>query len=114
VIVISLLTKKFTYYFEDNVRFIFNANLNITSSEIINIYLKSKNSNDISILADIKLVIKEYFPEHDYIDHFLLFSHKIESGFPNEEFDINSSGSYSVYYYLFDNSLNPSNVRFFE
>lgn len=114
VIVISLLTKKFTYYFEDNVTFMFEVNQKITTSDIINIYLKSKNSNDVLILADYKEMIKECFPEHDYVDHFLLFSQKIESGFPNDEFDINPVGSYSFYYYLFDNSLNPTNVHFFE
>ena len=114
VIVVSLLTKKFTYYFEDHVRFLFYPNQKITSSEIINIYLKSKNSYDVLMLADIKEMIKKCFPMHDYIDHLLLFSHKIESGFPNDEFDINPIGSYSLYYYLFDNSLNPTNVHIFE
>lgn len=80
----------------------------------MNIYQKSKESTDILILADIKEMLNDCFPEHDYVDHFLLFSHKIESGFPNDEFDINPVGSYSFYYYLFDNSLNPCNVYFFE
>ena len=34
-------------YDQDNITFIFEVNQKITTSDIINIYLKSKNSNDV-------------------------------------------------------------------
>jgi hypothetical protein len=114
VVVISLLTGKYTIYYEDHIKSLFKIDEKISVSEFINIYLRSKDSSDISIITNIKRIIEHNFPDHDYIDHFLIFLHKIESGFPNEQFDDNSIGNFPIYNYLFDNSLNSSCVNFFE
>jgi hypothetical protein len=114
VVVISLLTGKYTIYYEDHIKSLFKIDEKISVSEVINIYLKSKDSSDISIITDIKRIIENNFSKYKYIDHFLIFSHKIESRFPNEEFDINPIGSFPIYNYLFDNSLNSSCINIFE
>jgi hypothetical protein len=103
---ISLLTNYYTVFFEE-----FNWFLNFPASKVTNtptlfqIFSSSNPAIDPTVLYSnsLKKIIEENFPNHEFIDHKLLFNKKIEYGFPYQL--ISNEKSFPLFAYLFDNDV---------
>jgi hypothetical protein len=111
VIELSLLTKHYTIFFNDeykNKRYqLDSTGSNNSIKNEIWYYKSCKIESEFKLADSFKLVVKNYFPDYNFIEHDILFNCIVEGGLPfNRNYDeVMPNQKFSVYEYLFDNNI---------
>jgi len=102
---ISLLTNYYTIFFEE---VILHKNLKAGSNQAPS--MSFAVSSSIGHIADarnmvqtLKTMVETNFPDHKFVNHALLFSRKIQGGYPHGADGNQFNKEYSLYNFLFDN-----------
>ena len=107
-IIVSLLCNGFTCFFLDTYKFHnFEPALHIPPFKHIASFQSASLKEDRDLLEPITVLVKQYFPEHTFIPHHLLFSYKVDlvSNYVMREFSNPSLQKFSFFNLLFDPTL---------
>jgi hypothetical protein len=104
-IIVSLLCNGFTCFFLDTYKFHnFEPVLSIPPYKHIASFQSASLKEDRVLLEPITALVKQYFPEHTFIPHHLLFSYKVDlvSNYVIGEFSNSILQKFSFFNLLFD------------
>ncbi|QNN41052.1 hypothetical protein [Pedobacter roseus] len=107
---ISLLTNYYTIFFEEvilhkNLKAGFNQTPSMSFAVSSSIGHIADAENMVQIL---KTIVETNFPDHKFVNHVLLFSRKIQGGYPHGADGNPFNKEYSLYNFLFDNEYQVS------
>ncbi|WP_293305060.1 hypothetical protein [Pedobacter sp. UBA5917] len=102
---ISLLTNYYTIFFEE---VILHKNLKVGSNQSLPMSLTVSSSiahitDAENMVQKLKTIVETNFPDYKFVNHQLLFSRKIQGGYPHGADGNPFNKEYSLYDFLFDN-----------
>jgi hypothetical protein len=114
VINVSLLTDYYTIFFKDSYKYLRYGtdSLRVPPGLEIIYYENGTEKTYFDFAAELKNMIQQYFPNHLFVEHYLLFNTEVAGGIIyGQGFDIPLLDTrYSIYEFLFSNYINKDRM----